>query len=50
MINVTTKPNIGRQDGKIYVYKGHKVVFSKHYRDLGHRDQILMAIVVELIK
>ena len=41
MFTITTKPWMDREDGRIVVYKGNKVVMSKHYRDLEHREMII---------
>lgn len=49
MIRIQTKAWMGREDGRVIVWNGHKVVFSKHYRNLEHRKQIIEEIQ-ELLK
>lgn len=49
MIRVQTKPWMGREDGRIVVWVNNKVVFSKHYRNLAHREKII-ASIKELVK
>lgn len=43
-INVVTKPWMGREDGRLIVSRGHKVLFSTHYRNLKHRQQLINEI------
>lgn len=51
-IRIITKPWSNREDGRILVMKGFKIVFSKHYRNLKHRSLIIKDILdtVELMK
>ncbi len=43
-ILIQTKPNNGTEGGRLIVYKGRKVIMSKHYRNLKHRDLIIVDI------
>lgn len=44
-MNIISKPNMGREDGRIIVMKGNKVVMSTHYRNMNHRSILIDAIV-----
>ncbi len=43
-MTILSRCNMGRIDGRITVVNHNKVVFSCHYRDLKHRQQLIDAI------
>ena len=49
MIKIQSKPWSNREDGRIIVSKNNKILFSKHYRDLQHRHNIIINIICPIL-
>lgn len=48
-MRILSKPWMNREDGRIMLVNHNKVIFSTHYRNLQHRDEII-AEMKQIIK
>jgi hypothetical protein len=44
MLRIQTERHLEKEQGRLTLWNGQKVVFSKHYRSFKHREQIIEEI------
>lgn len=48
-MRILTKPWMGKENGRLVVVKHNKVVFSVHYRNAAHREQLIKEINLVIV-